>query len=284
MLLFGGSGLLGTKIKELLSKNFAIAAPFRSKVNLEVRADVEKIIEEINPDVIVYAAGVTNVDWAEKNREYSMKINKDAISWIVKRAAFNQIPVIYFSTDAVFKGDKSESPYKETDTISPINYYGFTKAKGEDCVLSVSEKNLVIRLINLYTSFFSGKPDFARNILDKLSRKERCFGIVDQLFNPTFSNDAVRGLSDAIDKKISGILHLGATDYLTNYNFTQEIAYKFGYAKSAISPITLSDFFKGKRAKRAKYTWLDVAKAQKIFGQNLLHTNNQNLEIFHAKF
>lgn len=284
MLLFGGSGLLGTRIRELLSSRYAIVAPVRAEVDLMFQNDVEKVIEKTESDVIVYAAGETNVDMAEKNREYSMKINKDAISWIVKRAAFNQIPVIYFSTDAVFKGDKSESPYKETDTISPINYYGFTKAKGEDSVLSVSEKNLVIRLINLYTSFFSGKPDFARNILDKLSRRERCFGIVDQYFNPTFSNDAVCGLSLAIDKKISGILHLGATDYLSNYHFAQQIAYMFGYDKTAISPITLSDFFKGKKAKRAKYAWLNVAKAQKIFGQNLLHTNNQNLEIFHAKF
>lgn len=284
MLMFGGSGLLGTRIRELLSTRYLIVAPVRADVDLMVRNDVEKMIEKMEPDVIVYAAGETNVDIVEKNREYAMKINNEVVSWIAKRADFNSIPLIYFSSDAVFKGNQSERPYKETDAVFPINYYGATKAKGEEAVYNASDKNLIIRLIILYTSVFPYKLDFARNILKKLSGKLPCYGIIDLYCNPTFSDDAVYGLSAAIDKNVSGILHFGATDYVTNYHLAQEIALRFGYEKDLILPTSLLSFFKGKIAKRPSYAWLDTTKAQKLLGKGILHTNSQNVARFHKTF
>lgn len=283
MLLFGGSGLLGSKIRELLATRYTIISPPRERVDLRKKQHIEKILSETNAACIVYAAGETNVDRAEEFREYAKKVNSEAIASIVKQAARDKIPVIYFSTDAVFKGDQSERPYKEDDLVSPLNFYGVTKAKGESHVLSASSANLVVRLITLYSSYFPKKLDFARNTLLKLSENKQCFGITDQHFNPMFSNDAAKGLAAVIEKKVSGIIHFGAKDYMSNYQFARNIAHRFGYDDDLVIPITLSDFLKGKKAKRAKYTWLDTTKAREQLGEELLHTNNQNIDIFYRE-
>ena len=43
--------------------------------------------------------------------------------------------LIHFSTDYVFDGSKNK-PYQESDSQSPINFYGDTKAKGEKLILN----------------------------------------------------------------------------------------------------------------------------------------------------
>lgn len=282
ILLFGGSGLLGTRIQELLSQKYKILAPTREEVNLENKDDVERIVDEADSEIVVYAAGETNVDKAERDKAYAMTINSDAAGWVAKRAVRKNTQVIYFSTDAVFKGDQSERPYCETDILSPVNYYGITKAKGEEAILSTSKNNLVIRLITLYTSHYPKKLDFARIILKNLAERKPCFGIVDQFCNPTYSDDAVKGLDSVIERKITGIIHFGATDYVTNFQFAKEVAKQFGYEDSQILPITLSEFFKDKKASRAHYVWLDTTKAQRLLGRIILHTNLQNIQAFHA--
>lgn len=283
MVLFGGSGLLGTRIRQLLFDKYSIIAPTHKEVDVIIKKDIDNAFDNIKTDVILYAAGIANVEAVEADKKHAMEINREAVSWIAKRAARQNIPVVYISTDAVFKCDQANRPYKETDKVSPLNYYGLTKAEGEKVVLSASDKNLVIRLITLYSSGFRYKLDFARSVLKKLFEEGRCYGICDQYCNPTFVDDAVNGLSAAIEKKISGILHLGATNYMTNYEFVQEIAVRFGYAKSVVLPITLSNLFKGRMVKRGRYTWLDTTKAQRLLGKNTLHTINQSLNIFHAQ-
>src|SRR3989344_1326790 len=152
LLLFGGSGLLGSRIIKLLSQKYTIIAPSRTVVDLARKDDVEKYMKDTSANIVVYAAGIKNVDEAERKKEYAMRVNKEAVSWILKYLAPVGVPLVYFSTDAVFKGDKAEKPYNETDTVSPLNYYGLTKAKGEELVISSSKNNLIIRLITLYRS------------------------------------------------------------------------------------------------------------------------------------
>lgn len=283
MLLFGGSGLLGTRIKELLKEKYTIISPTHAEVDLLAQRQVENTLGKKKYDVIVYAAGITSIDNVEQDKEYAMKLNRDVVVLIAKHAARMAVPLVYFSTDAVFKGDRSESPYTESDGVNPLNYYGLTKAEGEQVVLSASAKNLVIRLITLYTSFFSHRLDFARLVIAKLAHKETCYGISDQFYNPTFSDDAVQALFVALQKKVSGIFHAGATDYMTNYDFSRTLARTFHYDEKSILPITLAEFVKGKTVNRAQFPWLDTKKTQTILGSSVLHTNRQNISILHAQ-
>jgi len=281
ILLFGGSGLLGSHVLKALSSQFHVIYPRHNEVDLLSKKSVEEKIEIDNPGIIVYAAGQTNPDIAEKEREYTKLINCEAVSYISKKASKGSIPVIYFSTNAVFKGDKSDSPYLETDSTNPVNYYGLTKLLGEKEVLNASNKNSVIRLNLLYCANFPKKSDFARNIVKKLSEKKQCVGITDQYCNPTYVDDAILILTAIIKTSLSGIFHVGSTDYLTNFELARLITKEFDYPSNLILPITLNDFFKGKIAKREHFSWLNITKTQKILGNLKLGSNNLNIKKFH---
>jgi dTDP-4-dehydrorhamnose reductase len=282
MLLFGGTGLIGSRIIQLLN-NFEIYAPVRNTVDLTKKSAVEKIISETDCDVIVYAAGVTNQDFAEKNRDLALYINKEIIQLIVKKIEHKKIPVVYFSTDAVFSGKQKDRPYTETDRPSPVNYYGLTKLAGEEAVLSASNINLVLRLISVYTGISHDKLDFARITVKNLSAGKSCYGIIDQFFNPILVDTIVSGLDLLITKKISDIVHLGATDYLSNYDFTKLVAKKFSFDEKLIIQIKLKDFYKKRDAQRGKFAWLDTTLAQKILGSGVLKTNKQNINLFYKE-
>src|SRR5258708_2144750 len=283
ILLFGGSGLLGSRITSLMS-GYTIIAPKHTQTDLTDRSKVEKIIAKSKYNVIIYAAGISNQDFAEENHKITMAINKSSVEWIAKIAAAEKIPVVYFSTDAVFSGRQSTRPYSETDSPSPVNYYGRTKLAGEEAVLTASKDNLILRLISLYSGFPHKKIDFARLTVRTLTEGKNCYGITDQYFNPCFADTIVDCLQKLIDKKISNIIHLGATDYITNYEFTRLIASEFSLNDMLITPITCKDFFKKRKAKRGKYTCLDTTLAQTILGKGLLKNNKQNINIFHKQF
>lgn len=284
IILFGATGLVGSRIVDLLSERIDIMAPRRSEVDLTDSENIKRYLDGKRVDYIVYAAGIAKQDQAEEEKEFALMLNAKTPALISKIANEESIPVIYFSTDAVFDGNKSEKPYNEVDHINPVNYYGFTKAKGEDAVLRGGRKNLVLRLISVYSGKFEKKKYFARRVLDKLSANEVCEGITDLYFNPSFSDDICYSLASSIEKEVSGIFHIGACDIITNYDFMVNMAKEFSYDEKLIKKTKFRDFFKDHPAKRGQYTWLDTTKGQKILGKGAMHTNAFNLKVFKEKY
>lgn len=280
ILLFGASGMVGSRILDLKPENINFVAPSRKELDLVNSAHFSQYIENHNPDMIVYAAGIVRQDQAEQEQEIATLLNTSAPGLISKIASKNSIPLVYFSTDAVFDGKKSESPYLEEDRKNPVNFYGSTKAKGEDLVLSASNKNLVIRLISVYSGNYGNKIDFARRGLEILLKGMRYDAIEDLYFNPTYVDDAANGFLKSIEKKITGIIHVAAVDQITNYGFLKLIAKEFQLNEGLVRPVKFKNFFKENSAKRGQFTWLDTSKAQKLLGKNTLHTNFENIKKF----
>ena len=53
VLLFGGSGFVGSGIKQFLSDRYQIIAPTHAEVDVTKRDNVTAIIEQIHPDIYV---------------------------------------------------------------------------------------------------------------------------------------------------------------------------------------------------------------------------------------
>jgi dTDP-4-dehydrorhamnose reductase len=77
-------------------------------------------------DLVLHAAAWTNVDGAETDPAGAESVNVAGTRNVVAGGA----PVLYFSTDYVFDGDKRE-PYLESDEPRPSSVYGRTKLAGE---------------------------------------------------------------------------------------------------------------------------------------------------------
>lgn len=134
----GGSGLLSLElqksdlnIKYLSSKEFDIT-----------KEDIKSKLEEINPDIIIHAAAITNSNNIKSNPELAIKTNIIGTAFISEYCIKNNKRLVYISTDYIYPGIKGN--YKEDDPVLPVNDYAWTKLGGE-CSVKLVPNHLIIR-------------------------------------------------------------------------------------------------------------------------------------------
>lgn len=284
ILLFGGSGLVGSRIYKLSPKHFTVIAPTRDLIDVTRVDQIQESIRSLRPDSIIYAAAVSNPETAELEKDRAMQLNATSPAMIAEEAAKYHIPLLYLSTDAVFLGAQNHRPYREDDPLDPVNFYGFTKQKGEESVLSMSPKNCVLRLITVYSHFYPRKLDIARMAVQSFRAGKSFIGIVDQYFNPTYVDDVSAAVFGIIEKEIRGVLNFGAADYMSNYEFIKTIARVCGFSDAEVKEVTLMEFYKAHRAKRGHFVWLDTKKARKLLGKGVVSSIENGIDRFWRNF
>lgn len=280
ILVYGISGMTGTRLAQLLKDKFKIIGPPHSHLDLTKQKLVAKNIKDVAPDQIVYLAGVTKVDDAQKNQKLAYLLNAQIPTFIAQTASHMDIPVNYISTDAVFDGKKKGKALKEDDKTNPISIYGKSKLVGEKAVLRVSKQNAIIRTIMIYSANFAHRKDFARFAYESLKAKKQFSGIIDQVISPTFVDDLVRAIAAILINRPGGIYHVASTDYTTNYAFVKKIAKAFKFDEKLITKTTFKEFFKDKPAPRQQYSVLSTSKFTKNFGNKILHTVDSGIAQF----
>jgi len=135
----GGSGLLGSKITEIaLERGYDVYSGYcrhkpefgkAVKLDLTDANSIVRAINDVEPDVIIHTAALTDVDRCEVDKDLAYKINVEGTKIIVETARKLNSFLIYISSDYVFNGSKGM--YKEDDETNPANYYGYTKLSGE---------------------------------------------------------------------------------------------------------------------------------------------------------
>ena len=83
------------------------------------------------PDAVVHCAAYTAVDKAEENRDLCYRVNVLGTRNVAMACREIDAKMIYISTDYVFNG-QGEAAFVPEDKKEPINYYGETKALGEE--------------------------------------------------------------------------------------------------------------------------------------------------------
>ena len=280
LILYGSTGLLGSRIRELLRDKFKIVGPPHSHLDLTNKKDVLRHLKDVMPDKVIYTAGVTKIDYAQQNPKEAFKMNALVVDFIAKSCAKLNIPVYYISTDAVFDGKTTNRSFKEIDSTEPISIYGKSKLMGERAVLDASGLNCVVRTVMIYSANFPHRKDFARAAYESLSNGMPFAGIIDQEINPTYVDDIVNAISVLIENNAKGIYHVASIDHLKNYQFVVKISEAFGFDKRLIKKTTFDKFFSSKKAPRSKYSTLDTAKFRKRFGENILKTTSKSLNEF----
>ena len=119
LLLTGCNGQLGFELQQRLAVLGRVVALGRAAVNLAQPAALLKALREIRPDVIVNAAGYTDVERAETEAEQAFAVNALAVGHLAEQANAMGSLLVHYSTDYVFDGRKS-SPYLEVDAASPL--------------------------------------------------------------------------------------------------------------------------------------------------------------------
>ena len=240
------------------------------------KASVEKVLKEVNPDVVVHCAAWTAVDLAEDEdkKETVRKVNADGTRNIALVCKDLGCKMVYISTDYVFDGQGTQPWEPDCKDYKPLNVYGETKLAGELAVSENLEKYFIVRIAWVFGK--NGK-NFIKTLLDLGKTHDQLRVVSDQIGTPTYTLDLAVLLVDMIETEKYGYYH--ATNeggYISWYDFTKEIfrqAIEAGhkeYEKVTVTPVTTEEYGVSK-AKRPFNSRLDKSKLT-ANGFNLLPT------------
>mgnify|MGYP006081343535 FL=1 len=150
VLILGGSGMVGHALIKNLSDKYEVFSILRQRTDLEStgffknilernrcmfindinqHSNLNDIIEEISPDILINCVGVIKQRGDAKNILNMLKINALLPHVLNEICIENKIKLIHLSTDCVFSGNKGS--YKESDNPDPVDKYGASKLLGE---------------------------------------------------------------------------------------------------------------------------------------------------------
>lgn len=257
ILVTGETGQLGYELKKLLPPGTVFLG--REALDLADAAEPRRLFEKYRFTALVNTAAYTQVDQAEIEREKALAINAKAPGILSELCRKNGARFVHFSTDYVFNGESS-TPYRETDPIDPINYYGQTKALGEKSVLDANPEALVLRTSWVYSQH--GK-NFVKTMASLGRDRDELKVVNDQIGSPTWALDLARVTKLALETDLRGVYHYSGEGTCSWYDFACAIKERLGF-KARITPIPSSEF--PTKAKRPRYSLLSKEKIKRDLG------------------
>lgn len=249
VLVTGVKGQLGFDVvNELKKRGHTAIGVDIEEMDITDKASVEKVINEVKPNVVIHCAAWTAVDSAEEEENISKvrNVNAKGTENIAKVCKALDIKMVYISTDYVFDGQGTEPWKPDCKNYKPLNVYGQTKLDGELAVSNNLDKFFIIRIAWV---FGINGNNFIKTML-KLSDKYDTLRVVnDQIGTPTYTYDLARLLVDMVETDKYGYYH--ATNeggYISWYDFACEIFKQAGKDVNVI-PVTTEEYGLSKAAR-----------------------------------
>lgn len=265
----GASGLVGTRIIELLSDAFEFIPLSQENMDVTSVDSVHSYLSTISYDLILHLAAYTNVALAETEKEKAYLINETGTKNLLEVVQSAKKEFIYISTDFVFDG--THPPYTEKSIPNPISIYGASKYAGEKII---GPNGMIVRISYPYRSAFEAKKDIFRTLKGLLENGKSISMVSDSLMVPTFIDDIALGLKYLMNNYSNEIFHLVGKDALSPYTFAKIIAHTFALDESLVQKTSYSEYFKNK-AKAPQYS--DIRSEKNTFYP--MHSFEEGLSI-----
>jgi dTDP-4-dehydrorhamnose reductase len=276
ILLFGGSGQLGTELERSLAGLGEVTVGTRNgrrnngggceTADFDRPGELEALVGRIAPDVVVNAAAYTQVDQAESERDAAFRANAEAPAVLAHACRERDALLVHYSTDYVFDG-RGTRPYREDDPVAPLGVYGESKLAGEQAIRGSGARHLVFRTAWVYAGH--GR-NFLRTMLRLAGQHDELRVVADQHGTPTpaalIADVTAQVLAQRPER--SGLWHLTPTGETTWHGFAEAIvdrAHVLGLIsrRPEVVPIATADF--PTPAARPGYSVLDCSAFQRDF-------------------
>lgn len=227
LLITGVSGFLGWHTCQLLKREWNVYGTCFSKsvnslginilnVDLTNFQEVKQIFQTIKPDAVIHTAAQSNPNFCQVNPQEAEVINVRASGDIAGLCADYGIPCVFTSTDLVFNG--LNPPYRETDPVSPISYYGEQKVRAENLMLTRYPQTTICRMPLMFGQATPTATSFIQPFIETLQAGNELKLFIDEFRTPVSANTAAQGLLLALNK-VQGYLHLGGKERISRYEF-----------------------------------------------------------------
>lgn len=276
ILVTGANGLVGTKVLERLLHDPAaepLGAYHQSRTNeylgdfpfwwLDVSnaEDVERVLDEAQPDAVIHAGAFTNVDAAERDRDLAQAINAEGTANLARACAARGLRLVYLSTEYVFDG--TAGPYRETDPVCPQGWYAQTKLAGEDAVRAAGGNWAIARTTVVYGYAAHVRANFVLWLVGQLKAGQRVRIVEDQVGSPTLAENLAEMVIALAQSDTTGTFNTAGADVVSRLDFSRQIAATFGLDASLIDSVTTAEL--GQAAPRPLRAGLVMDKLRATF-------------------
>lgn len=272
VLVFGKTGQVGRALAQTAwPEGIQLTSLDRQAADFSRPDALGAVVRKHRPNVVLIAAAYTNVDDAEENEALATAVNATAPGIIASEAAALSAPVVYFSTDYVFNGEKPE-PYKETDPTAPVGAYGRSKLAGEIAVRAANPRHLILRTSWVYSATGT---NFLHAMLRQALSRDEVRVVEDQVGCPTAAGDIAEAIAHTLPKTMAadgpwGTYHLAGGTEVTRHRFAEAIFDQLGargLRRPRNRPVPSSDY--PTPARRPRNGRLSSEKFARTFGLRL---------------
>ncbi len=280
ILLTGANGLLGQKLVALLTKqpNIELTATARGEnrlpfsegysyrsMDITDRQQVLDVIGDVQPDVVIHGAAMTDVDKCEVQKDACWAQNVHAVEYIIEACRATNAFLVHVSTDFIFDG--AAGPYDETAEANPISFYGWSKQAGESAVRHSDIKWAIARTVLVYgIAHDMSRSNIILWVKKSLEDGKNIKVVTDQWRSPTLAEDLAMGCYLIADQEAEGIFNISGKEVLTPYEMAIQTADYFSLDKSLIAQADASTFTQV--ARRPPRTGFILDKARTVLGYN----------------
>ncbi|MBN2135172.1 MAG: dTDP-4-dehydrorhamnose reductase [Acidobacteria bacterium] len=260
--IFGSAGMLGRDLVTCFTENNWDVAGFDvGEVDITDAVACLNTVSSLSPDIVINAAAFTDVDRAEKEKDAAFAVNATGAHNLSIAAEKAGCKIIYYSTDYIFDGRKTDA-YTEEDKPNTLSSYGASKLKGEELTIAGNPNHLIIR-----TSWLYGKhgKNFIRSIINAASQKNELEVVNDQRGAPTYTVDLAEAALNLVQKDARGICNFANGGATTWYDFAKIILDRLNITEVEVKPITTAQL--KRPARRPANSLLSLEKYKKLTGE-----------------
>ena len=232
ILILGATGTLGQAFArscEWRGLDYVLAG--RSRLDLQRSETLGPGLDAVAPWLVVNAAGYVRVDDAEAEAGLCHAVNAEGASALARACAVRGLPLVGFSSDLVFDGEKGAA-YVEGDGVNPLNIYGRSKCEAETGMLGAHEQCLMIRTAAFFSPY--DRYNFAAHVRACLARGSCIEAAGDLVISPTYVPDLVDGTLDLALDGERGIWHLANQGAATWADFAVGVAEALGHKAAPV--------------------------------------------------
>ena len=280
ILVTGTNGQVGHALMQNLTDHELIGLT-RQDCDLTNLDQIKQVIDRHQPDLIINPAAYTKVDQAEIEPELAFQINRDAPRVMAEKARDFNIPLIHFSTDYVFDGEKKEA-YVEDDPTHPVGVYGQSKCAGEEAIQEVGGHIYIFRTSWVYSNI---GHNFYLTMKRLSAEREELKVVADQTGVPTsnqFIAEQIKVIIPQLKQNNTEVYHLVPDGSCSWYEFAKQIIGQTNpkFNLEHLHAITTDEF--PTKTKRPANSVLANAKIKEAFSLSFYDWSQELLKIIHG--
>jgi dTDP-4-dehydrorhamnose reductase len=222
---------------------------------------VERVLANLDPQVVFNAAAYNQVDVAEKEPQAAYVANALGVRNLALACRQTDAQFIHFSTDYVFDGTANR-PYVEEDPTHPLGAYAVSKLAGELYAQAYLDRLLIVRTCGVFgpAGLKTNRGNFVELMLRLAAGAQPIRVVEDHIASPTYAPLLAARTIDLAEQNLRGVFHIAGGIPVSWFNFSKLIFETAGL-KPSLQPTNEREYRTA--ARRPKYSALSNQKMER---------------------